>query len=267
MEGEDLKEFLLEKSEGILSTLTDALLWSFFFGLYPSSYNRAAWEKERAADVLLSEINYQSLKNTLYNLKKKGLIDYIKGKALEPKITKEGKKRLVSLVPKYYEKRTWDGRVYLIAYDIPEKQKNDRERFRDLLLRLGCGRLQASVYLTPYNPKGALREFINQRGLSGWIIVSDIGKDGSIGEKDLKSLIVEVYNLESLNERYEEFIENFRRSKPDKVNPSEVAFSFYSILTKDPQLPFELLPSWWKGARAYRLFKRLVGERSLEELI
>lgn len=262
-----MRELLIEKSEGVLSTLTDGLLWSLFFGLYPSSYSQAAWEKERAANILLSEINYRSLKNSFYNLKRRGLITYLEGKALEPKITEEGKKRLASLVPQYYEKRTWDGRIYLVAYDIPEEKKNDREKLREFLLKIGCGKLQASVYLSLYNPKGTLKEFIKERKLSGWIIVSDIGKDGSVGEKNIKELVVEVYGLEVLNERYKEFIRKFGKAKPEEINPSQAAFSFYSILIDDPQLPFELLPHWWRGNRAHRLFKRMVGGKTLGQLI
>ena len=262
MKREDVKELLFEKSEGVLSTLTDALLWTVFFAVYPSSRGGAGWEKTMAADTLLSEINYQSLKNTLYNLKKRGLAEYVRGKTLEPRITKEGKKRIASLVPAYYEKRTWDGRVYLVTYDVPEKRRDDRDVLRDLLVNLGAGRLQASVYLSPYNPKGALQQFIKERDLSGWIIVSDLGKDDSIGEKDLRDLIIEVYNLEVLNERYKDFIEK-HGEKVDQIDSSQTAFSFYSILIDDPQLPFELLPSWWKGSRAYRLFKRLVGDKVL----
>ncbi|MBL7159581.1 CRISPR-associated endonuclease Cas2 [Candidatus Microgenomates bacterium] len=262
MSKDDLKEFLKEKSEGILSNLTDALLWTTFFTIYPSSYGRAGWEKSQAADNLLSEVNYQSIKVTFYNLKKKGLVDYVRGKTLEPKITSEGKERLASLTPKYHEKRTWSGRVYLVTYDIPEKKRGDRDKLRSLLVKLGCGQLQASVYLSPFNPKGALKEFIEERELSGWIIISDIGKDGSVGGKSLQSLIIEVYSLEVLNERYNNFIRKYEKGF-GQADLSELAFSFYSILVDDPQLPFELLPYWWKGNRAYRLFKRLAVNKIL----
>ena len=261
MEKDDLREFLKEKSEGILSNLTDALLWTTFFTFYPSSYSGAGWEKSQAANKLLSEVNYQNIKTTLYNLKKRGLIDYTRDKTLELRITSEGKEKLASLVPKYHEKRTWNSRVYLVTYDIPEKKRGDRDKLRNLLIKLGCGQLQASVYLSPYDPKGALEEFVEKRGLSGWIIVSDIGRDGNVGGKSLQDLIIEVYSLEVLNERYKSFIK--KNEKNDQIDLSKLAFSFYSVLIDDPQLPFELLPVWWRGNKAYRLFKRLTENRVL----
>ncbi len=118
--------------------------------------------------------------------------------------------------------------------------------------------LQASVWLTPYNPKEVLREFIEERKLAGQVLISDLGEDGSIGEEDLRELVVRVYNLEDLENRYVEFIQKWGGKK--KLNDSEktrIYFAFTSILMGDPQLPFELLPEDWAGNNAYKLFRFL----------
>ena len=116
--------------------------------------------------------------------------------------------------------------------------------------KLGCGLLQNSVWLTPYNPKNTLRDFIEEKNLSGAIIVSDIGKDGSIGEENIDELIRRVYRLNELNLRYKELINLIEEKKLNKI---QAKFQYLNILQDDPQLPFEILPSDWLGDKAFYL--------------
>jgi DNA-binding transcriptional regulator PaaX len=97
-----------------------------------------------------------------------------------------------------------------------------------------------------------LEEFVQERGLEGTILVSDLGPEGKIGRENIKSLVIRIYKLRQLNEQYGEFIEKFSHGNFSKA---ELAFTFYSILGNDPQLPFEVLPEDWRGEEAYRLFK------------
>ena len=73
---------------------------------------------------------------------------------------------------------------------------------------------------------------------------------GAIGEENLASLVVRVWRLDRLNDRYEEWLREYKRS--DKLDQWLVT-SYLTILRDDPQLPFSLLPKWWKGDRAWRL--------------
>lgn len=195
---------------------------------------------------MFNEVNYESIKRAYRYLAKKGLIEFIKEKGTLPKITDEGKKKLMSILPIYNKTRTWDGRVYLIIYDIPKNKNRTRDSLREYLKTIGCGMLQNSVWLTPYNPKKLVEEFMDKYDLEfDAVIVSSIGKDGTIGELELSDLVVKVYKLESLNARYQEFI--------DTKNPLQ----FLSTLKDDPQLPFDLLPDWWIGDEANDIFNKL----------
>jgi len=107
--------------------------------------------------------------------------------------------------------------------------------------------LQESVWVTPYNPIDTLRSFIDKEGLTGTVIVSALGKDSSIGEEDLVSLLVRIYGLKTLNIRYTTWVGVYRKNDIDQGG----LIAYLSILKDDPQLPFELLPSWWKGDEAY----------------
>ncbi len=114
--------------------------------------------------------------------------------------------------------------------------------------------LQQSVWLTPYNPTELIREFSEERDLEDLILVSSLGKDGTIGEMELAELMEKVYHLEKLNYRYQELL---IEAEDKRVDKERLVFLFLSILKDDPQLPFELLPEDWVGERAYRFFQKI----------
>lgn len=236
-------------SEKVLSKVVDVSLFTLFFGIgfSGSGVSNRGVKTEKAVEEMFGQVNYESIKRSYRYLAKKGLIEYIKERGTLPKITEEGRRRLKNILPIYNKTRTWDERIYLVIYDIPKENNKIRNYLRKYLMKIGCGMLQASVWLTPYNPKKLVEEFINKYSLeSDAVIVSSIGKDGTIGELELSDLVVKVYKLESLNARYQEFINN--------KDPMQ----FLATLKDDPQLPFDLLPDWWVGDEANKVFEKLI---------
>lgn len=241
-------------AEGLFSRAVDFALWSIVFtgdlGV-PQSTSGQVWRAKFAADRFLNRVNYDVIKDALKTARRNRWIKARTRNAM-PEITEEGKRRLAEVVPHYDETRSWDGRMHLVTYDIPERRKIDRERLREYLRRIGCAMLQESVWITPYNPINLVRSFVEEKELTGTVIVSDLGKDGAIGEEDLRALLVRVYNIESLNERYEEWLSVVEDT--DAVDHHGL-IQYLAILDDDPQLPFSLLPPWWKGEEAYSLVK------------
>lgn len=255
-----LQKAIYKVTDGLLGTLTDFLLFQFYLSgeLLGTIGSRDIYDAFEKAHEGLEDFNYQKFKKTISYLFRKNLIkkvnlDYKKrlGK-IELKISQEGKKRIAEIIPSYQKPRTWDGKFYLITYDIPEERRVKRNLLREYLKRIGCGLLQESVWLSPYNPKEILRDFTIKNGLGGLILISSLGPNRTIGEEDIKTLIKRVYNLEILNKRYKEFIDKFMNIKTS-VHP-EIYFAYHQILRDDPQLPFELLPGDWLGDKAYKLF-------------
>lgn len=223
--------------------------WAVYF---PATTNRAKFWRE-IENREYRPLDEAKIKNHVYQLKHRGLIDYTKRLWQEPVITAKGKKRLQAILPRYDEERVWDGRLYLVIYDIPVGNNYLRDRLRRTLKTLGCGLLQKSVWLTPYNPQKILQDFAAKHNLPGQILVSDLGKGGSIGEEDIRGLVVRVYKLDELNRRYLEFFEIWSKKKPQP----EMLSHFYSVLKDDPQLPFALLPDDWQGEKAWELISSL----------
>jgi len=252
--GRTVSRAALRLAEGVFGYTVDFGLWVTIYIAHmsvPQSVSGQNWRAVIAADDFLRDVNYQVIKNAIQTARKRGWVRVVKRNAL-PEITKEGERRLASKLPQYDEKRVWDGRMHIVTYDIPEAHKHDRELLRGYLRTIRCGRLQDSVWVTPYNPIDLVRSFAQSHDLHGTIIVSDMGKDGSIGEENLKGLVVRIYGLEKLNDRYEEWIT--RVKKMESVGATSL-LGFLAILKDDSQLPFALLPEWWKGDTAYKLVK------------
>lgn len=256
-----LKKKILKLSDGLLSSTTDFALFLLFTGVSSvgKPYNsRGVSQSASEGEELLSKINYKSLKNALYNLQKKGLIESARQTLAEPAITKAGLSRLTKTLPTYQQRRPWDKMVYLINYDVPRNKNYYRDSLRNTLQKLRAAPIQNSLFLTPYNPKEILRRFIKENGQHGSILVSTLSKNSSIGEEsNIKKMLWNLYNLESVNRSYKRFIAIYKNKSQKTVSKSQVTLDFLSIVDVDPQLPFDLLLPSYKGDEAYLLFRRL----------
>lgn len=242
---------------GVCGSIVDFLIWytALVGASIGKSGSRGVYRAFREADDFLSQVNHQTMATAWHRLTKKRLVAYQKRQNLySPLITEFGKKRLEETIPQYHNNRPWDGKIYLITYDIPENANLKRDKLRYFLKQIDAKLLQESTFLTPYNPRQLINKFVQKYKIPGTIIVSDVGKDGGVGETSIQDLLVRLYSLEKLNGRYEEFIKHGQ----EKETPLQyLLFEYLSILKGDPQLPFELLPRGWLGDKAYISYERL----------
>lgn len=247
-------------TEGLFSNIFDFALYTLL--LLPAtsfgkpSTSKGVYQMFQEANALGEGINYQTFKNAIRKLKEKRFIERLKDWEEEKLATQEGIKRLKRILPFYDEKRFWDGNLYLVQYDIPVERNRTRDLLRDWFLRgLRAIQLQKSLYLVFFNPQKLIQKFIEGKsGFEGNILVSKLARDGFLGEERIEDLLWQKSGLEGLNLEYENFIDKYK--KKNKVYPSEIHTEYFSLLKKDPQIPFELLPSHYLGDEAYLLFLR-----------
>jgi len=250
----NFKEQIGRLSLHLLDTTIDLSVFLVALGFSTYIYSRQTDGIVRSIETAVwakRVFRQKVLKGGFWNARRKGLLEKEGGGW---QITDAGKEYLRKILPVYKKKRPWNGKIYLVTYDVPEKRHRERNLLREYLKRIGCGMLQASVWLTPYNPRENLKEFLADYKLGGWVIVSDIGKDGNVGQLAIRDLVRQVYKLEELNSRYREFLQEAEEKKRDLLS---LSFSYLAVLKDDPQLPFELLPKDWWGERAYAVFKTL----------
>ena len=244
-----------EFSEGFLSKAVDLILISIYFGFeFAATGYGNGWKAEAKSHEVLSELNYKTLKRAAKHLKQKGLVKTLKEKLELPDITEEGKEKIYRTIPKYNKRRLWDGIIYIITYDIPTKRNAQRNLLREFLRRIDCAPLQQSVWVTAYNPKKKIKDFVDEHNLQGFVVVSSLGKDGAIGDTQVSEIMREVYTLDNLNKRYKDFIVKAGMESQPKHS---LVFSYLSILKQDPQLPYDLLPQKWLGTHAHEVFERI----------
>lgn len=210
-----------------------------------------------------SRYRREAAANVAYQLKKIGDIEKVvdeRGEAYY-QFTNKGKSRLIKEVPLLrYQKKKWDGKWRQIIFDISEEQRVKREKLRRRLISLGFGMLQRSVYITPFDIKEEVEDFLSENSLNQDAIIFEMERVSGESEKELAET---VWGLDDLHSRYLEFLEKgeelMRHNNEKFLEGFElVEETYFSILYDDPGLPKELMPKVWFSREANRLFRDLL---------
>lgn len=247
-------------SEGLFETVTDVFLLASYLSLTHLTVRNTyqAFQAGEDAHRMLDKINYQTIKKVTYNMIAKGLIKRITKEGREEiAITKFGRERIAANIPVYRINRPWDNHLYLISYDIPTQSNDARNLLREYIRKTGGALLQESLWMNPYNPTRILSDFVAEHDIPGSILISKLGKDGSVGDEKLTDLIRRIYQLDDLAERYVSFLNAFPKRNRQGLSPLAAALSYLPILKNDPQLPFPLEPDDFPAARAYQRYRNL----------
>jgi len=198
--------------------------------------------------------NYKSstFYSTISNLLSVGEIEKIEKKGeVFYQITSRGSERLKESIPVFkLAKKVWDGYWRIVIFDIKGKNRVARDILRKKLFSLGFGRWQKSVYITPHNIEQEINQYLESHKLRNYCIClvakrSDMGDDKLLAEK--------VWQLEKLNEEYEELIFDCQKLEKEKFGIeklSKIWERYKELILKDPHLPKQLLPEGWKAQEA-----------------
>lgn len=215
---------------------------------YVSRKYKNAW---KLAGKLIDKYQYSRFRTALARAAAKGYVSNKGGGIFE--LTELGEKKLSELLPTYKQPISWDGRLWLITYDIPELKRKKRDSFRESLERICCRMIQESVWLSVRDPREEIRPLVDLYNLQGKVIVSCLGKDGSLGEEDINILIKRVFKLKQLQKRYESWLMKLEKIPPSRLD--DLTLPYLTILADDPTLPKELLPQNWLGDEARKEFE------------
>lgn len=172
------------------------------------------------------------------------------------RLTDQGKKRLENLLPSFKRRQKWDGRLWLITYDVPEEKHRKRNVLREYLEEVGCRIVQESVWLSVKDPRQWITPKIDELRLRGKVIVSCVGRDGMLGEEDTEKMVYKLFAIRLLEKQYQRWIAAVERTPTGQRGKHFI--SYLGIFQNDPVLPLELLPSPWIGEIARRLFETIV---------
>lgn len=169
------------------------------------------------------------------------------------RLTSTGRKKWVREFPLFdLSQRKWDKWWRMVGFDIPNKLKGRRASLRNKLKELGMGKLQESLYITPYDFGADLKEFVEIHDLNDYV---EVFEARHVFGSDPQTLTRRVWLLDNLEEKYDQILESLN-TKNSLSNEERLKYQvqFEEILYNDPLLPKELLPKDWVGYRIQKLF-------------
>lgn len=157
----------------------------------------------------------------------------------------------------------WTGEWCLVTYALSERDRALRDRLRRDLGWLGFGQLpSAATWLGVGARFTAAAELLLRHDLGER---AHLFRAHSRGPAEDRALVAQCWDLEGLNRRYQEFVEEFRpalaraeQSHWDEracfVERVRMVDAYRKFPFLDPDLPAALLPSDWAGHTAHQVF-------------
>lgn len=164
---------------------------------------------------------------------------------------------------------TWD-QCWTQVLTLPHSlDAAERAQLRKELAWEGFGALSPTAFIHPNPDTGTLNDMLRRLGVADRLFIARIQPARTPQGRPWSDLIAECWDLDSVAQDYERFLEWFGpltalvREQPELDN--ELAFVLRSLLIHefrrvqlhDPQLPLELLPARWAGKKAYDLCREL----------
>lgn len=127
-------------------------------------------------------------------------------------------------------KSKWDGNFMVVIFDIPEKERLNRDLLRQRLQELGFGMLQESVWISPYHFEEDLREFLESKDLGNCVFVLTAKK---LLGGNTQELVEKTWHLDEVKNGYRRILRQIGDQKPAK----KVWDDYLSVLKTDPMIP------------------------------
>ncbi|WP_310829131.1 PaaX family transcriptional regulator C-terminal domain-containing protein [Paenibacillus pedocola] len=197
------------------------------------------------------------IRNSLSRLKKEGYIASPSRSIYQ--ITTSGRSYIKSINSKparYHQ--TWDHTWDVVMLEVPEHERKKRDAFRAAILQLGFGLLYNSVYISPWNYRQEVTEYIQSLGLTGNVsILRGEFAEGSITPAKAWT----IWQLDKVEAVYQDKWSwsqtEFAPLVDEAVRDGQALrlFLLYlqigevlsGLFMVDPSLPDELLPADWSG--------------------
>ena len=150
-------------------------------------YEHKKLQKARSLDKVKNEDTAQKIKRLsifLSKIKRDGLLEEAGDNTNKQfKITQKGKSKLLqlknNLPEKHYEKKI-GGNVVIISFDIPERFRNKRNWFRDVIRNLGFEMIHQSVWLGKTKIPKELVENMGKLDILAYVQIFEISKSGTL---------------------------------------------------------------------------------------
>ena len=218
-----------------------------------------AWTSAVVASFARLGIEEKTTRQALMRTAASGWLDPEKvGRRTRWRLTASAQKMLTEGADRIYSftgpGESWDGRWLLVYARIPERDRRARHVVQSRLTWAGFGSLGAGLWISPHPDREA--EAIGVLREAGVAADAQVFVARRSGLADVQVMVAAAWDLGAIEDRYEEFIEEFRGTAPADVlaRQVEIVHAWRRFPSIDPVLPRELLPARWSGLKAARLF-------------
>jgi phenylacetic acid degradation operon negative regulatory protein len=174
----------------------------------------------------------------------------------------------------------WDGQWHMVIYQVPEAERALRDLLRRRLAWLGFGPLSPSVWLSPHDRTGQVKE-----EFAAYPAVQlDIFRSRSEGNGADRGIVARAWDLATLERDYRDLLGRYSprlasyrggalEDRAALVERMQLIYDYRHFPFRDPDLPAQLLPEDWPGRQAHDLFLQAHGllrepaERAVDQLI
>ena len=158
--------------------------------------------------------------------------------------------------------RPWDGHWTVVAYSVPEEQRDLRDALRDSLRWWGFGLLAPGTWVSARPLLPEMEQGWRQLGVWDYL---DIFRSAYTGSGDLPALVARLFpGLPALAAGYRDYIAHsesvLHHLEAGRLEDRacfairlESLWGFYAVAGEDPVLPPELLPQDWPRLKAEEL--------------
>ena len=218
-----------------------------------------AWTSAVLASFARLGIEEKTTRQALMRTAASGWLDPEKvGRRTRWRLTASAQKMLTEGADRIYSftgpAESWDGRWLLVYVRIPESDRRARHVVQSRLTWAGFGSLGAGLWISPHPDRED--EAISVLREAGVAADAHVFVARRSGLADVQVMVAAAWDLGAIEDRYEEFIEEFRGTAPADVlaRQVEIVHAWRRFPSIDPVLPRGLLPARWSGLKAARLF-------------
>jgi phenylacetic acid degradation operon negative regulatory protein len=156
----------------------------------------------------------------------------------------------------------WDGTWLVVAFSVPEEQRDIRHALRSRLRWQGFAPLYDGVWVSPRTDSPAVQSIVSDLGVeTATVLRSTTVYPAASGPGHPLS----AWNLDELRELYDSFVEKFspllERIRLGQVTASEALVTRTDVMDTwrqfpnlDPELPSSALPDGWPRQRSREIF-------------
>jgi phenylacetic acid degradation operon negative regulatory protein len=213
----------------------------------------------------------QAVRSVLSRMWKKGWLRRRRvGRKSYYSLTKKSQDLLAAGAQRIFEPEDgeWSGDWYLIAYNIPEARRQQRNKLRRQLTWMGCGSFNTAIWISPWDVSESVHEVCLRLGIDDYV---QVFRARHLGFAQPEELVARCWDLGRINSQYAGFVKTYgpmlardraRLGEWDSVDAAECFATRFMLLHEyrefpfvDPHLPPQLLPSDWLRIEAAELFK------------